>query len=135
MADYREQADEMPGVVVMSDESELQQFAARLREAREYIGLLQEDVARALDIPRASVSALETGKRHVSALELRRLARLYRRPVGWLLGEEVEIDLSELPVRATAPLSDDDKEQILRFAEVLVGAGRPGPAPGDDSSP
>ena len=107
-----------------------QQLAARLREAREYIGLLQEDVARALGIPRASVSALESGKRRVSSLELRRLGRLYRRPVGWLLGEDLEIDVSAPLFRATATLSDNDKEQVLRFAEFLAGAGRPGAVDG-----
>ena len=109
-----------------SGESEQQELATRLREAREYVGLLQEDVARALGIPRASVSALEAGKRRVSSLELRRLARLYRRPVGWLLGEDLDIDVSAPLFRATSALSDNDKEQVLRFAEFLAGAGRPG---------
>ena len=108
-----------------SDGTEQQELGARLREAREYVGLLQEDVARALGIPRASVSALESGKRRVSSLELRRLARLYRRPVGWLLGEDLDIDPSAPLFRATADLSDNDKEQVLRFAEFLAGAGRP----------
>ena len=109
--------------------SEEMALAQRLREAREYIGLLQEDVATALDIPRASVSALEAGKRRVSSLELRRLGRLYRRPVAWLLGEEgAELDMDAPLYRATAALSDQDKEQVLRFAEFLAGAGRPGPA-------
>ena len=115
-----------------SSESEQQVLAARLREAREYVGLLQEDVARALGIPRASVSALEAGKRRVSSLELRRLARLYRRPVGWLLGEDLEIDVSAPLFRATSALSDNDKEQVLRFAEFLAGAGRPGEPRQDD---
>ena len=102
-------------------------LARRLREAREYIGLLQEDVATALDIPRASVSAIESGKRRVSSLELRRLGRLYRRPVAWLLGEEgAEVDMDAPLYRATAALSAQDKEQVLRFAEFLAGAGRPG---------
>ncbi|MCQ3808688.1 MAG: helix-turn-helix domain-containing protein [Acidimicrobiia bacterium] len=104
-------------------------LARRLREAREYIGLLQEDVAVALDIPRASVSAIESGKRRVSSLELRRLGRLYRRPVAWLLGEEgAEVDMDAPLYRATATLSAQDKEQVLRFAEFLAGAGRPGTA-------
>lgn len=111
-----------------SEASEEMALAQRLREAREYIGLLQEDVATALDIPRASVSALESGKRRVSSLELRRLGRLYRRPVAWLLGEEgAELDMDAPLYRATAALSDQDKEQVLRFAEFLAGAGRPGP--------
>ena len=109
------------------DESEQRELGARLRESREYIGLLQEDVATALKIPRASVSALEAGKRRVTSLELRRLARLYRRPVGWFLGEEEpEVDTSTPLFRATAALSENDKLQVLRFAEFLAGAGRPG---------
>ena len=110
-----------------TDTNEQMALAQRLREAREYIGLLQEDVATALDIPRASVSAIESGKRRVSSLELRRLGRLYRRPVAWLLGEEgTEVDMDAPLYRATAALSDQDKEQVLRFAEFLAGAGRPG---------
>ena len=109
--------------------SEEMALARRLREAREYIGLLQEDVAAALDIPRASVSAIESGKRRVSSLELRRLGRLYRRPVAWLLGEEdAEVDMDAPLYRATAALSTQGKEQVLRFAEFLAGAGRPGTA-------
>jgi transcriptional regulator with XRE-family HTH domain len=101
----------------------------RLREAREYVGLSQEDVASALGIPRSSLSALESGKRKVSGVELRRLARLYRRPVGWLLGdEEIELGDVEPLFRATAQLSEQDKEQVLRFAEFLAAAGRPGGA-------
>lgn len=112
----------------MSDElAEQVVLGGRLREAREYLGLLQEEVATALGIPRTSLSALEAGKRKVSGVELRRLARLYRRPVAWLLGED-DVDLGDVEplFRATAQLSDQDKEQVLRFAEFLAGAGRPG---------
>ena len=130
-----EDQDEVDAIQSAPDargESEQLELAARLREAREYVGLLQEDVAQALGIPRASVSALEAGKRRVSSLELRRLARLYRRPVGWLLGEDLEIDVSTPLFRATSALSDNDKEQVLRFAEFLAGAGRPGEPRQDD---
>lgn len=112
----------------MSDErDEHEVIGSRLREAREYVGLLQDDVASALGIPRTSLSALEAGKRKVSGVELRRLARLYRRPVGWLLGEEdIEVGDADPLYRATAQLSEHDKEQVLRFAEFLAAAGRPG---------
>lgn len=112
----------------MSDErDEHEVIGSRLREAREYVGLLQDDVATALGIPRTSLSALESGKRKVSGVELRRLARLYHRPVGWLLGEEdPDIGDADPLFRATAQLSDHDKEQVLRFAEFLAAAGRPG---------
>ena len=75
------------------------------------------------------MSAFESGKRRVSPLELRRLGRLYRRPVAWLLNEEgAELEMDAPLRRVTETLSDHDKEQVLRFAELLAGAGRPGPA-------
>ena len=120
--DARAADDELP-----SDKNEQVALGARLKESREYIGLLQEDVATALGIPRTSVHAHEAGKRKVTGLELRRLARLYRRPVGWLLGEEdVDLNDAEPLFRAAAALSETDREQVLRFAEFLAAAGRPG---------
>lgn len=103
-------------------ESEWRTLAARLREARRHIGLLQDDVARVLNFSRSTVSAIERGERRVAPLELRRLARLYRRPVEWLLGEEAE--LSESLLRATEDLAARDKQQVLRSAEILAGAAR-----------
>ncbi len=117
-----------PGIAGSANEQAT--IAARLREAREYVGLLQEDAATALGIPRASVSALESGKRRVTGIELRRLARLYRKPVGWLLGEEdIELSDAEPLFRATEALSAQDRAQVLRFAQFLAAAGAPG-APG-----
>ncbi|WP_353301418.1 helix-turn-helix domain-containing protein [Kocuria rosea] len=113
-------------------ENELEVVASRIREARESLGLTQEEVSGALGIPRTSVHAMEAGKRGVSALELRRLARLYRRRVEWLLGED------DAPVaaadgalyRATRELSEEDKDQVLRFAQFLAaGTSSGGPRP------
>jgi transcriptional regulator with XRE-family HTH domain len=110
----------------VDDVEEQAKIGARLKEAREYVGLLQEDVASALGIPRASVSALESGKRRVTGLEVRRLARIYRKPVGWLLGEEdIELSESEPLFRAAESLSAQDRDQVLRFAEFLAAAGKP----------
>lgn len=98
----------------------------RLREARETLGLTQADVAGALGIPRTSVHAMEAGRRKVSGLELRRLARVYRRSIEWLLGEETAaVEADNALFHATAALSADDKAQVLRFAEFLASAGAP----------
>lgn len=98
---------------------------SRLREAREVLGLTQGDVAEALSIPRTSVIAMEAGRRKVSGLELRRLARLYRRDVGWLLGDDdsVGAESDAALFRATAHLTDEDREQVLRFAQFLASGG------------
>ena len=113
------------------DLNEQQTVGQRLRSARETLGLTQEDVAGALGIQRTSVIALEAGKRNVSALELRRLARLYRRSVAWILGEEPDAELvgdNGALYRATKELSPEDKEQVLRFAEFLAAAKTQGAA-------
>lgn len=98
----------------------------RLREAREYLGLSQDETAKAIGIPRTSVHAIEAGKRKVSGLELRRLGRLYRRSVAWLLGEDAPDPTSEPLLRAAKALSETDREQVLRFAQFLAAAGTPG---------
>ena len=103
-------------------------MGARLRQAREFLGLSQEAVADALGVPRASVSAMESGRRKVSSLELRDLARLYKRPLDWFYDLESEPIAEDETVsalfRATKNLNQEDKEQVLRFAEFLKGSGQ-----------
>lgn len=106
-------------------------LAQRLRDAREYIGLSQEQVAAYLGIPRASVSAMENGKRKVSTTELKKLSRLYKHPIPYLLGEvetagavDLEDETAVALFRATQALSEADREQVLRFAQFLREAGQ-----------
>jgi hypothetical protein len=77
------------------------------------------------------------GRRKVSTLELARMARLYRQPYEYFLGETPEIaeDTTTTALfRATRELSDRDREQVLRFAQFLRGAGRaPDPIEDDES--
>jgi transcriptional regulator with XRE-family HTH domain len=127
MADTRPSGMEDDERGEVGDTEEQAKIGARLKEAREYVGLLQEDVASALGIPRASVSALESGKRRVTGLEVRRLAHIYHKPVGWLLGDDdIELSDGEPLFRATEALSERDRDQVLRFAQFLAAAGRPG---------
>ncbi len=95
----------------------------RLREAREYLGFSQEEVAAFLGVSRSALSLIETGQRKVDALELKKLAGLYKRPVGYFTGEEAEeisfgADVKHL-ARKVAELSPDDREELARFADFL----------------
>jgi transcriptional regulator with XRE-family HTH domain len=97
-------------------------LAERLRQAREYLDLSQEEVARAVGIPRAAVSLIESGQRRVDALELKKFAALYDRPVGYFTGEVPSAGLPaevEHLARAAANLSSRDREELARFAEFL----------------
>lgn len=106
------------------------ELAERIRQERAYVGLSQADVADALGIPRAAVSALENGKRRVSGLELGRLAELFGSSVDRLLGRDLPADETTTALfRATKALTESDKEQVLRFAEFLRGAGSAPPVP------
>ena len=120
----------------MSGEDEAARIGQHLRSSREYLGLSQEDVAESMDISRPAVSQIEAGKRKVSAEELRRFARLYRRPYEFFLGEAGEVADDETVgalFRTTKELSQGDREQVLRFAQFLRNAGPP-PEPGDQET-
>lgn len=105
-----------------SEAQEHELVGARLRQARELLQLTQAQVAEVLGIPRTSLVAIETGQRKVTGLELRRLARLYRRPVAWLLGEEANADEEATALyRAAQGLTSEDRDQVLKFAEFLAG--------------
>jgi len=118
----------MPEHKNLTDE-EYVRMGVRLREARDFLSISQEAVADALKIPRASVSAIESGRRKVSSLELRDLARLYRRPLDTFYDQHndsisVDSEADQTLYRAVRELSDDDKEQVLKFAEFIKTSGQ-----------
>jgi transcriptional regulator with XRE-family HTH domain len=105
------------------DEAERRRLGEKLRQAREYVGFSQDEVATFLKVPRTAVTNIESGQRKVEALELKRLAELYRQPVGHFTGEDEAS--SSLPAdvallaRQAAKLSVKDREELGRFAEFL----------------
>lgn len=121
MSDMMNQDDQ-----VLPVDEEQERLGNRLRESREYLGLSQEFVAEHLGIPRASISAMENGKRKVSSLELKQLARIYKQPLSYFLGgDEIPTDATFNALYRTAKdLSEQDREQVLRFAQFLRQAGR-----------
>jgi len=99
-------------------------MALRLREAREYVGLSQEDVANALSLSRPAITNIESGNRRVEAVELDKLATLYRQSVSFLLTGEEPIGTAPTPqvaflARALKGLSEKDVEEVARFAAFL----------------
>ena len=113
-----------------NDEGERQQLGERLREARKYLGLKQEDVAVYLKIPRTALVDIESGQRRVEAIELTRLAKLYKQPVSYFTGEDAAA--AALPpsvahlARQAAKLSDQDQEELGRFVEYLRARSQAG---------
>ncbi|WP_216893408.1 helix-turn-helix domain-containing protein [Nocardia alni] len=100
------------------DQSEL---ARRLREVREYLGLSQQFVSSSTGIARSAISEIERGNRKVDSLELRKLARLYQYPVSYFLGGDNSPTVEPASVlgRVLVDLTDDDHEEMRKFAEYL----------------
>jgi transcriptional regulator with XRE-family HTH domain len=96
-------------------------LARRLREAREYVGLSQDEVAEALNISRPGVTHLESGQRKVESTELQKLSTLYGRTVDYLLnGVELAAESQvAFLARALHGLSANDMEELSRFAKFL----------------
>lgn len=106
-----------------TDHDERRRLGDRLREARKYLGLKQEEVATYLKIPRTALTDIENGQRRVEVIELARLAKLYRQPVAYFTGEDdvssgLPIDVAHL-ARKAAGLSQQDRDELGRFAEYL----------------
>ena len=115
---------------VLSPETEVgrQRLGTRLRDARNYLGFKQEDVANALGVPRTALSDIEAGQRKVEAIELQHLAKLYRQPVSHFLDEDVAAaalpaDIAHL-ARQAASMSEQDREELSRFADYLRSRSR-----------
>ncbi|MBR8312484.1 helix-turn-helix transcriptional regulator [Burkholderia dolosa] len=101
-------------------------LAQRLREAREYVGLSQGDVATALGISRPAVTNIEAGTRKVEAVELDKLSQLYGKTMQFFLTGEPPVENTRVAflARATHGLSDRDFEELGRFAEFLRSSGK-----------
>ncbi len=106
----------------MNDEAR-KNIGLRLKQAREYLGISQEEASESSNISRSAISLIETGKRKLDTVELMALAKLYQRPMAYFTDNDFSIELdSEAAVfaRSFLELSKNDKEELTRFAEFLA---------------
>ncbi len=59
------------------------EFRRRLRDARKQAGLTQREVCKLMGKSSSFISKCELGERRVDHVELRKLARIYRKPVSF----------------------------------------------------
>jgi len=99
------------------------EIGGRLREAREYLGLSQEEAANATHLSRSAISLIENGQRKLDSVELMDLAKLYQRPIAYFTKEDFSIELdpqAAVFARNFSELSDNDKEELQQFAKFLA---------------
>ena len=103
-------------------DTERKLVAEKLRTAREYLGLSQEEVAASVSISRSAISLVENGQRKVDSLELKAFANLYQQPVSFFTGENEQLGARpefHALARQVSKLSSEDRDEVLRFAEYL----------------
>ena len=66
---------------------EYKTMLVKLKKAREKSGLTQVEIARKLKKPQSYVSKVENGERRIDAIELKRLAQLYKTSLKELLSQ------------------------------------------------
>ena len=107
----------------MSDQTDKwRQIGDRLRQAREYLELKQEEAACAVGLSRSALSLVENGRRKVDAVELSRFAQVYGQSIEALTGAAGTSPLPESVralARAATELSAEDRNELLRFAQFL----------------
>lgn len=108
----------------MTNKTEQQEIAARLKGLRERMDLSQEEVAEAIKTSRTAISQIENCERGVSSLELAAFSKLFKVSTDYILGLEKELTMtlpkepSQLPkqdMRISIP-----KVKINKFKQVLL---------------
>ena len=109
------------------------------REAREYLGYTQEQIADVLGLSRPAITLIESGERKVSAVELKKLAKLYQKPVDYFTFTDDDDDfrlvdnavgkLVTTAIYLDMYLPDEDIDEVKRFAEFLAWRKRAKNAP------
>lgn len=97
---------------------EATEIAARLREAREYLGFTIIDAARRIGINPVFLRQLEDGEADAPEPLLAAIGKFYMRPVEWFRGE-FKFEPSRFLICGTEDLTDGDREAVLDFAEFL----------------
>ena len=67
-----------------------QKLAKRIKKFREDLNLSQEELASKLELPRPSISQLESGQRDISSFELAKLAKIFEISIDDLLSSDLE---------------------------------------------
>lgn len=103
----------------------------RLKYLREEKNMLQEDLAKVLDVSQKTISNYETGERDMSTEALTKLAEYFNVSIDYLLGksdirnpENIEIDTDKLYIGLSAKdyenITDKQKEQITELAKLIL---------------
>lgn len=97
---------------------DMKNIGEKLKIAREFLGLTQEQVATTLNMTRNIIVNIENNNRTIKSDELYKFSKLYGLSMEEIVAEEKEINLNSLMfARGFETLSDKDQQEILNLIE------------------
>lgn len=94
-------------------ETNYEKIGLKLRKAREYMGLTQEQVANILNLGRDAILRIEKGTRKINAEELKKLSQLYKISMNEIMEDKEYTSNEQAFARGFEELSEKDKKEIL----------------------
>lgn len=92
----------------------------RLKQARIYLDLSQEYVAKQIGLHRTAITAIESGRRSISSEELKKFSELFGLSLDEIAyGDDQESEVKVL-TRRYSELSEDDKREILNLVDFKL---------------
>lgn len=89
------------------------ELGKRIQEFRKRFGNTQDDLAKWLDLSRASIAQMELGNRDVDSVELERIADFFGcSPLAFFKDEPVPVDALRILFRANADLQDNTELRV-----------------------
>jgi transcriptional regulator with XRE-family HTH domain len=99
-----------------------QKLAERIKKFREDLGLSQEELASKLNLPRPSISQLESGQREISGLELAKIAKIFEISVNDLLSDDLEKECKPTRKNKFPKFNKEKFKQVLLYILDKCGA-------------
>jgi len=88
-------------------------FSSRLKKAREYSGITQNEASKTLKIAQNTYSSYETGRREPNLEMLALLSKLFEVSADWLIGLSSDSGLNAM----RQVLEEREREKILKKME------------------
>lgn len=97
-----------------------QELGERIRQAREALGLSQDDLATRVNRDQRSVSEYENGKRRIYAHDLPTFAQALQVPIGYFFQEVVSSDdVDVMLLEALHQFQEEDRKTLLNMIRLL----------------
>lgn len=88
----------------------------KLKAAREFLGLTQEQVASTLNMTRNVIVNIENNNRAIKSDELYKFSKLYGVSMEEIVSDDKEVNMNNIVfARAFESLSDKDQQEILNL--------------------